>query len=377
MKKIMLTTALASVLATSAFAQTTITGELRINYKDVGMDKGQTGILTKKDTNFGFGAEQQINIQTKGKLNVGGLDYAAGFSIENDGEQTGTLFNENVYMDLINASSGTTVSFGRDHIQRSDSDFSATNLVGFTPNELSQINNATNGGTSFSQTTGAGPSQSYGAALVQSTPFGTFSYNFVPNNAKAPSAAADTTKQSTEVTNASNTGVGSSETTNINTTTAYEYGFVGGLGVKGLQVHYFKNANNDFAVNTNEVKAEGRNYGVKYNFGQVTVAANKKKNQAETTTALKTATDSTNTNEITETAYAVAYAVSPNLTVGAIYAKADLSTATLADQKTKGINIGYALGPVDLAVGYAKNTDSKGLTGNDVDVFMARLIGKF
>jgi len=333
MKKIMLTTALASVLATSAFAQTTITGELRINYKDVGMDKGQTGILTKKDTNFGFGAEQQINIQTKGKLNVGGLDYAAGFSIENDGEQTGTLFNENVYMDLINASSGTTVSFGRDHIQRSDSDFSATNLVGFTPNELSQINNATNGGTSFSQTTGAGPSQSYGAALVQSTPFGTFSYNFVPNNAKAPTAAADATKQSTEVTNASNTGVGASEAVNINTTTAYEYGFVGGLGVKGLQVHYFKNANNDFAVNTNDVKAEGRNYGVKYNFGQVTVAANKKKNQAETTTALKTATDSTNTNEVTETAYAVAYAVSPNLTVGAIYAKADLSTATLADQK--------------------------------------------
>jgi hypothetical protein len=377
MKKIMLTTALASVLATSAFAQTTITGELRINYKDVGMDKGQTGILTKKDTNFGFGAEQQINIQTKGKLNVGGLDYAAGFSIENDGEQTGTLFNENVYMDLIKASSGTTVSFGRDHIQRSDSDFSATNLVGFSPNELSQINNATNGGTSFSQTTGAGPSQSYGAALVQSTPFGTFSYNFVPNNAKAPSAATTAANQSVEVTNASNTGVGASEAVNINTTTAYEYGFVGGLGVKGLQVHYFKNANNDFAVDTNNVKAEGRNYGVKYNFGQVTVAANKKKNQAETTTALKTATDSTNTNEVTETAYAVAYAVSPNLTVGAIYAKADLSTATLADQKTKGINIGYALGPVDLAVGYAKNTDAKGLTGNDVDVFMARLIGKF
>ena len=377
MKKIMLTTALASVLATSAFAQTTITGELRINYKDVGMDKGQTGILTKKDTNFGFGAEQQINIQTKGKLNVGGLDYAAGFSIENDGEQTGTLFNENVYMDLINASSGTTVSFGRDHIQRSDTDFSATNLVGFTPNELSQINNATNGGTSFSQTIGAGPSQSYGVALVQGTPFGTFSYNFVPNNAKAPSAATTAANQSTELTNQANTGVGASEAVNINTTTAYEYGFVGGLGVKGLQVHYFKNANNDFAVDTNNVKAEGRNYGVKYNFGQVTVAANKKKNQAETTTALKTATDSTNTNEITETAYAVAYAVSPNLTVGAIYAKADLSTATLQDQKTKGINIGYALGPVDLAVGYAKTSDAKGLTGNDVDVFMARLIGKF
>ena len=377
MKKIMLTTALASVLATSAFAQTTITGELRINYKDVGMAKGQAGTSTKSDTNFGFGAEQQINIQTKGKLNVGGLDYAAGFSIENDGEQTGTLFNENVYMDLTNASSGTTVSFGRDHIQRSDSDFSATNLVGFTPNELSQINNATNGGTLFSQTTGAGPSQSYGAALVQSTPFGTFSYNYVPNNAKAITAFSTAANQSTEVTNQSNTGVGASEAVNINTTTAYEYGFVGGLGVKGLQVHYFKNANNDFAVDTNTVKAEGKNYGVKYNFGAVTVAANKKVNQAETTTTLRDIADATNTSEITETAYAVAYAINPSLTIGAIYATADVNTATLADQKTKGINLGYALGPVDLAVGYAQTKDAKGLTGNDVDVFMARLIGKF
>jgi hypothetical protein len=90
---------------------------------------------------YGFGSEQQINIQNKGKLAIGGLDYAAGFSIENDGDQAGTIFNENVFIDLINASSGTTVSFSRDHIQRSDSDYSATNLVGFTPNELSQTSN--------------------------------------------------------------------------------------------------------------------------------------------------------------------------------------------------------------------------------------------
>ena len=33
MKKLMLTTAIASVLTTAAIAQTTITGELRVNYK--------------------------------------------------------------------------------------------------------------------------------------------------------------------------------------------------------------------------------------------------------------------------------------------------------------------------------------------------------
>jgi hypothetical protein len=144
MKKLMLTTAIASVLTTAAIAQTTITGELRINYKAVGSEV-VTGTVTTSGR--GFGNEAQINVQTKGKLNVGGLDYAAGFALENDGVQATSLFNENTYMDFTNASSGTTISLSQDHIQRSDSDFSATNLVGFNNNELSQVRNGTNKGT--------------------------------------------------------------------------------------------------------------------------------------------------------------------------------------------------------------------------------------
>jgi hypothetical protein len=94
MKKLLATTALAGVvLGGSAFAQTTITGELRVGYK--AMSHG-----TAKDSSRGFGTEQQINVQTKGKTNIG-WDYAAGMSIENDGEQATTLFNENVYFDFI------------------------------------------------------------------------------------------------------------------------------------------------------------------------------------------------------------------------------------------------------------------------------------
>ncbi len=80
MKKLMLTTAIASVLTTAAIAQTSITGELRITYKDVSAPKG-LGNSTTPNTAYGFGAEQQINFANKGKLNIGGLDYAAGFSI--------------------------------------------------------------------------------------------------------------------------------------------------------------------------------------------------------------------------------------------------------------------------------------------------------
>jgi hypothetical protein len=291
MKKLMLTTAIASVLTTAAIAQTTITGELRLNYKDVTSSKGlvptSSTTSANKDGSFGFGAEQQINFATKGKINVGGLDYAAGFSIENDGEQTGTLFNENVYMDFTNASSGTTISFGRDHIQRSDSDFSATNLVGFTPNELTQTTNATNGGTWFSQNLGPAASQQYGIALLQNTPVGRFSYNFVPNNHKATGydstqgkAVTGGTANSdrTTVVDANLVGHAGSEAVNPNTTAAYEYGFVGNLGITGLQAHYFKSKNNDFTMTwTNTaVSAEAKNYGVRYNFGQFSAGANKK-----------------------------------------------------------------------------------------------------
>lgn len=371
----MLTTALASLITTGAIAQTTITGEGRVSYKTLSMDKGVTNTGTK-NTQYGFGAEQQINIQTKGKLNLGGLDYAAGFSIENDGEQQTTLFNENVYMDLTNASSGTTISFSRDHIQRSDSDFSATNLVGFNQAELSAKGSSTNasntyGGTHFVSSIGAAPGQNFGAAILQKTPIGTFSYNYVPNN--GPSVATSTSLSGTS-------HLGNSEYVNENTTGAYEAGFLGDFGVKGLQAHYFQNKNSDFVTATNTVKAEGKNYGIKYNFGQFTVAANKKLHQVETVAT------TLGVGEVDEKAFAASYAVDSNLSVGLLYAKADRDNkkahvgaveSSTGQQKLKAINIGYNLGPVALSAAYATNDNAQGVQGADDKQYMLRLIGAF
>jgi hypothetical protein len=82
------------------------------------------------------------------------------------------------------------------------------------------------------------------------------------------------------------------------------------------------------------------------------------------------------TKDISEKHYGVAYAVDNNLTIGAIYAKGDFDGSTTT-QKTKGVNIGYNLGPVALTVGYAKNTDIGATAGADADVGMVRLIGAF
>jgi hypothetical protein len=383
MKKLMITTAIASsLLMSSAIAQTTITGELRVGYKAVDAKKSPTGNLaataatvsttsttnqlgsstaptylllgnaigaTTAETYGSFGTEQQINIQTKGKLNVAGLDYAAGFSMENDGDQISTLFNENAYIDITNARSGTTISFSRDHIQRSDSDRSAGVLFGFSPNDLSQVEFATS--TLFNQNIGALPGQQWGAAIIQATPIGNFSYNYVPQNG-SQAASEDVIRE---------------------TKGAYEYGFTGNLGVKGLNTYYFANKDTD-TVTTSVEKAQAKSWGANYNMGQLTAGyADKKYNAAAVAKA-----------EITEKHYGIAYAATPTLTVGVNYAKADIkgpttvvSANSTGTQKVKAIQVGYALGPVDLTAAIAKNTDMLGVSGNDSTVSMVRLIGKF
>jgi len=383
MKKLMITTAIASsLLMSSAIAQTTITGELRVGYKAVTAKKtpgGGSAVTaasvsttsttnqlgsstaptylalgtaipnTTADTYGSFGTEQQINIQTKGKLNVAGLDYAAGFSLENDGDQISTLFNENAYIDITNASSGTTLSLSRDHIQRSDSDRSAGVLFGFTPNELSQVEFAS--ATLFTQNIGAQPGQQWGAAIIQATPYGNFSYNYVPQNG-SQAASEDVIRE---------------------TKAAYEYGFSGNLGVKGANAYYFKNKDSD-VVTSSVVKAEAKSYGASYNFGAVTLGAAKKEYNAAAVAKA----------EITENHFGAAYAVDKDLTVGLNYATAKISGPTsvvsqysTGTQKTKAVQLGYALGPVDLTAAIAKNTDMLGVTGNDTTMSMIRLIGKF
>jgi hypothetical protein len=363
MKKLMLTSALAGLLVSgNAIAQTTISGELRLNLKstEASVPSGTTTASKR-----GFGSEQQINFATKGKLNVGGLDYAAGFSIENDGVQASTLFNENTYMDITNASSGTTLSIGLDHIQRSDSDRSAAVLVGFTPNELSTDGHSL---SRFRQNLGPAVSQGMGIAVLQAIPnFGTLSYNYVPT----------TINQKAGTDNTSNTGSGNSENlTENNQESGYEYGFTGNFGVNGLNAYYFKSAAKLETGAT--TKAEAKSWGAAYNFGQFSVGyADKTHNlgagsevQTNVTTAVMAA------GEHKEKHYGAAYAVDKNMTVGLLYAKAEVAGSTV-ESKLKGINIGYNLGPVNATIGYAKTTDVNGTAGNDVEVGMIRLIGAF
>ena len=360
-KNILVTTALASSLifiGSNAIAQTKIDGTLALGYKEVIND-----LATSKTANVrGFGREAQLNISNSGNLNVGGLKYAAGFALEFDGvsekNTSGNISigNENTYVDFI--AGNTTITFGVDHIQNSDR--TAANFVGLNVEDMDNNN------TYFLSSIGANPKEAIGAGVMQKTPFGTFSALYVPaNGVNGGDDDLDGTSEAAQATTVSNTDRSS----------AYEIGFVGDLGIKGLNVHYFRNKEkaSPGSLNVNKSLA-GVNYGVSYNFGQFTFGVDKKTSEGKYTTT--TAEVNSETDQI---AYGLAFAITPTLTLGANYAKADTKNVSTAvvDEKFKGIALGYNLGPVVAEAQYGQYESALGVDRADGDVYYARLSTKF
>jgi len=164
--KLLLSSALLGslVIASSSYAQTTVTGSLALSLKSI---DGQNTATNATGSQRAFGKEVQINIQNKGKLN-NGMDYAAGFSLEQDGGQTGDFSDENVYIDFIKGD--TTLTIGQDHIQNTNR--TKGNFLGSDANELVSGNNyaaatAAGAGAAFIQSAGANPAQAMGVGIVQ------------------------------------------------------------------------------------------------------------------------------------------------------------------------------------------------------------------
>ena len=343
MKKLLATTALAGVvLSGSAFAQTTITGELRLGYKA----QSHGAALS---SSRGFGTEQQINIQTKGKTNIG-WDYAAGFSLENDGEQTGTLFNENTYMDFTNVGSGTTISIGRDHMQRSDSARNASVFFGYDASDVIEGIYSTTSSQLIQASPGTNAGQSFGIGIIQDVAkLGKVSYNYVPTKS-AP--------------------VTSEETPTDNISGAYEIGFTGNLGVTGLNVYAFKGADSSNTAGVT-YKGEHKNVGISYNVGQFSAGYERTIHKGRNTVLAG--------SEITENGYGVAYAITKDLSIQGNLTKAKRETSA-AEAEVKSIQLGYNLGPAALVVGYGEGENLNGATGaaNQLDgVAFVRLTGAF
>jgi len=350
-KTLLVTSALVGLVASSAVAQTTVSGSLEIISRNTSFDG--TVANTQKSDSF-LGRESQINIANKGKLNVGGLDYAAGFSLEFDGGQTlaesaGTTSNENLYIDFINASSATTLTFGIDHIQNSKNTGLKT-VTDFIDDVGDNVvsSHLVSLGARTKEFMGVGIVQGLGASNL------TASYFYVPN--------------------ASNMGGGDtgSATNTTADNAAYEYGVKGNdvFGVKGLALEYWKN-NRDKNIST-DFDSKGRKYAANYTYGAFTAGIV----DADSNNSVYTA----GTNVKTDTRlYSVSYAVNNNASVSLIKGKTEIGNVTTAvtDEEYQAIQVGYNLGPVGVAAAYSEIDDVAGVTSQDAKQLSIRLSTKF
>jgi len=354
-------------------AQTTVSGNLDISYRAVSADN-TAGVSSFR----GFGKETQINIANKGKLN-NGMDYAAGFSLEYDGNDlqgSGTntatyqgTHVEGLYLNII--SGNTTLHVGADHIQNPDS-HGLINPVGV--GYITSFGNAVVAAGTAKQgmypTLSNSPYGAFGLGLIQTVPgVGRFSAYYAPTATDAVSGS--------DIGN--NMSIANYETT---AESAIEVGFTGDLGVKGLTVQAFHNRRDaaDRAVDTTlaQGKAKGTVLAAAYNFGQITAAVDYRKTQGggKGTGANSDATYPD--EEIKGKAASLTFAATKDLSLGLVYGKAESNLASkLADEKIKIVAIGYNLGPVALNAEYT-NTDSvNGTAGQDGKEFIIKASTRF
>ena len=403
-KKLLLSTALVSGMITgsSAIAQTTVSGSLDLHYR---AHKNSVAL----NSNEGMGRETQLNIANKGKLN-NGWDYLAGFSLEFDGNprnpvagtqtadaykavasaqssytlaiagatstvqiaatsvsitpstdatERNSISNENIYIDFINASSGTTITVGVDHIQ---------NITGTVVPQVigNTIDNVAVGmGAKATNTMGANPKESIGFGIIQAIPTAglTASAWYAPNN-------GDFGVTDQGLANGSANGVRNS---------AYELGLTGAnvAGVKGLSLRYFYNKEDGSAAGIADIK--GKSYGAAYQTGPFGLGVEKH-------TQNRTLGTSTTDQDLDIKTYGLTYAVSPNVTLGLVQIKTDVTGLANAGNKEKitSLQLGYNLGPVAVVAAYSKGENVQGggtsaptSTPSDITEGAIRLSTKF
>jgi len=360
MKKLLLSTALTGVIiTTSAIAQTSITGNMTVGLRATSEKSATAGSNSASGSKRGMLAETQLNVQNKGKLN-NGLDYAAGFALEFDANETTStgsthgrsIANENTFIDLI--SGGTTVSFSIDHMN--DFDRSMAPRVG-----EHGAGTGANGGVTAATKLLADPlntATAYGLNVRQAFPgIGqiTLGYN--------PTATCSSTNAQ---------GCGGSDTSVVEGDEGSAYSALLELpnlgGIKGLNVEAgLVEQQKKISSTTSPTRdAEFTTIGANYTVGPVSFGYNKKEFTDGKATLEKRDQDD----------FGISY-TQGNISYGFLYQKVDSNLTTLVDEKYKAIAIGYNLGPVAAMLNVASHEDVAGVTGNDADSITIKLRTSF
>ena len=359
--KLRLSTAIIGSLAglglSAAVAQTTVSGNIALGYMATSTDN-----TSKAGSWSGVTKETQINIGTKGKLN-NGMNYAAGFSIEMDGPDTsGTdMFAEGNYIEI--SSGDTTLSVGADRINNPDRHPTNAVGIGYIGQDGLGAGGASTdaGGRSIYPLHGSIYSF-FGAGLVQKVGNGNLSVYYVPQT--------NSTTVLNDIGNGANATAAMS-TSALDSGDAWEIGYNGDLGVKGLTAQAFYTKGDRRASKNNSDKdIKTTNLGLSYTVGQITLSGQHVRTEGlqngYTATAAAFATDGGLAEELTGKSIGLAYAATKDLSFGLTYAKADSNAAlSVNTEKTVIASVGYSLGAVGIKAQYADVSDYSGLANND------------
>jgi len=143
-----------------------------------------------------------------------------------------------------------------------------------------------------------------------------------------------------------------------------EYVLKGNLGVEGLSVLAGKATNEDDTSSGED--NDITKFGASYNFGQVTVGAQRGKIDAGTGA----------NDETTNTTYGVSFSANDNLSVGLYIGKSDKQGQS-KDEESKMIQVGYNLGGIGIEIGHMQIENIAYASGDDADITFVRTIQKF
>jgi hypothetical protein len=318
-------------------------------------EKGAAGAVSTASKR-GMLVESQINVQNKGKLN-NGMDYAAGFALEFDGDQTASatgaksINNENTFIDLI--SGNTTLSFSIDHMN--DFDRSMAPRVGEHGGSTGASGGSTT--TTMNLTDPINTSSAFGLSARQVFPgVGQITASYIPTM----------TCSSTD-----NAGCGSSDTAVAEGNEGSGYSALlelTNLGVKGLNIEagMVEQAKKVGSTTTPNRDAKFTTLGFNYTTGAISAGYNRKKFENGTSTVETRDQDD----------FGLAYTMG-NTSFGVLYQKTDSDITTKVDEKYKAVAIGYNLGPVAAMLNVGKTENLGGTAGADQDTITLKLRTSF
>ena len=335
----------AALLLTSSLvsAQTTVGGNMRIGLKGHSSNgKAASDTIVTKET--------QINIAGRGNLNFGGGTYAAGFSVEFDGNDNAFDAGQHFEGNYINFIFGNTLLHaGSDWLKPVNVNLAeivnGSQTFYQTASGIAARSADVVGVRSMTDTvvTGEkGDAKGFGFGIIQTIPgIGTISGKYLPNGINGV-AQADTANVA-NLANAANS--------------QYSVGARINQAVKGLDLHIGYN-NQDTQTPGETTVAQDLTtltYGVKYQMGQIIVGAERTEQQYDSTG-----------RDRNITGFGIGYVVNKDLTVSyGLYRGKDSASTAVDTEKTQGITIGQSLGPVGLTITAAKIDNNLGVVGAD------------